>query len=57
MNKEDSQEASKIKNGKDHKHMSDGDIPVYGSGGLMRYVNQAISNNSNNSVDQKDTYR
>lgn len=27
-----------IKNGKDHKSLSEGDIPVYGSGGIMRYV-------------------
>ncbi len=27
-----------IKYGKDHKKLSDGDIPVYGSGGIMRYV-------------------
>ena len=25
-----------IRNGKDHKHLGEGDIPVYGSGGLMR---------------------
>lgn len=30
-----------IKNGKDYKHLSEGDIPVYGSGGIMTYVNQA----------------
>ena len=29
----------RIKNGKDHKSLEDGDIPVYGSGGVMRYVN------------------
>ena len=27
-------------NGKDHKALADGDIPVYGSGGIMRHVNQ-----------------
>lgn len=31
-----------IKYGKDHKALSDGTIPVFGSGGIMRYVNQAI---------------
>ena len=31
-----------IKNGKDHKDLNDGNIPVYGSGGLMRYVNRSI---------------
>lgn len=31
-------ELVRIKNGKDHKPLADGDIPVYGSGGIMRYV-------------------
>ncbi len=31
-----------IKYGKDHKKLSDGLIPVYGSGGFMRYVDQSI---------------
>ena len=30
-----------IRNGKDHKSLADGDIPVYGSGGVMRYVDTA----------------
>jgi len=29
----------RIKNGKDHKTLGEGDFPVYGSGGVMRYVN------------------
>lgn len=29
-----------IKNGKDYKHLENGKIPVYGSGGIMNYVNQ-----------------
>ena len=29
---------ARIKNGKDHKPLNDGDIPVYGTGGIMRYV-------------------
>jgi type I restriction enzyme S subunit len=28
----------RIKNGKDHKTLGDGEIPVYGSGGIMRYA-------------------
>ena len=28
----------KIKNGKDWKHLEEGDIPIYGSGGIMGYV-------------------
>ena len=34
----------RIKNGSDHKRLEDGDIPVYGSGGIMRYVNTAVAN-------------
>lgn len=32
----------KIKNGKDHKNIADGNIPIYGSGGIMRYGNQSL---------------
>jgi len=28
----------RIKNGKDHKSLGDGEYPVYGSGGIMRYA-------------------
>jgi len=31
-----------IKYGKDHKLLQEGNIPVYGSGGIMRYANQAL---------------
>ena len=31
-----------IRNGRDHKHLPDGNIPVFGSGGIMRYVNTFI---------------
>jgi len=34
----------KISNGKDHKGLADGSIPVYGSGGVMRYVDTFIYN-------------
>ncbi|MGP5044324.1 restriction endonuclease subunit S [Glutamicibacter ardleyensis] len=33
----------KIKNGRDHKSLADGGIPVYGSGGIMRYVDTACA--------------
>lgn len=29
-----------IKYGKDHKKLDNGHIPVYGSGGIMRYANE-----------------
>ncbi|WP_395319184.1 restriction endonuclease subunit S [Fructilactobacillus frigidiflavus] len=31
-----------IKYGKDHKKLKDGNIPVYGTGGIMRYVNKFL---------------
>lgn len=31
-----------VKYGKDHKKLEDGDIPVYGSGGIMRYAERAL---------------
>ena len=31
-----------IKNGKDHQNLSDGQYPVFGSGGIMRYVNSFL---------------
>ncbi len=35
-------ELLKIKNGKDHKVLSEGDIPVFGSGGIMRFGNKYL---------------
>lgn len=32
----------KIGNGKDYKHLKSGDIPVYGSGGIIAYVNEYL---------------
>jgi type I restriction enzyme S subunit len=37
-------DVAKIKNGKDYKHLDFGDIPVYGSGGIMTYVNDFAYN-------------
>lgn len=31
-----------IKYGKDHKSLKEGDIPVFGTGGIMRYVNKGL---------------
>ncbi len=33
----------RIRNGKDHKHLGDGEIPVYGSGGIMRFADAAAA--------------
>ena len=35
-------ELIEIKNGRDHKDLPNGDYPVFGSGGIMRYVNKYI---------------
>jgi len=35
-------EVLEIKYGKDHKKLADGNIPLYGSGGIMRHVEKAI---------------
>lgn len=35
---------AKISNGRDYKALPDGDCPVYGSGGIMRYANQPMLN-------------
>ena len=40
----DLREVAKISNGKDHKYLEAGNYPVYGSGGIMRYVNQFLYN-------------
>ena len=32
-----------VRSGKDYKHLSEGNIPVYGTGGFMLNVNQALS--------------
>lgn len=44
-----------IKYGKDHKLLDDGDIPVYGSGGVMRYANQALYNKESILIPRKGT--
>lgn len=36
-------EVLRIKNGRDHKPLGAGDVPVYGSGGIMRYVDTAAA--------------
>jgi type I restriction enzyme S subunit len=44
-----------IKNGKDHKALIDGQIPVFGSGGLMRYVNKSIYDGESILLPRKGT--
>ena len=38
------QEILKIKNGSDYKAYGEGDIPVYGSGGIMTYIDRYVYN-------------
>ena len=45
----------KIKYGKDHKKLSDGEVPVYGSGGIMRYVDTALYTESSVLIPRKGT--
>lgn len=40
-------EVINLKSGKDYKHLSGGNIPVYGTGGFMLNVNEALSYNCN----------
>ena len=44
-----------IGNGRDYKHLTVGKIPVYGTGGLMLYVNQAICNEDAIGIGRKGT--
>lgn len=45
----------RIRNGKDHKHLANGNIPVYGSGGVMRCVNKAICSRPSILLPRKGT--
>jgi len=44
-----------VKYGKDHKHLEDGVIPVYGSGGIMRYAERALCENESILIPRKGT--
>jgi type I restriction enzyme S subunit len=48
-------EVLEIKYGKDHKHLEEGEIPVYGSGGIMRYANKALYENESILIPRKGT--
>lgn len=41
--------------GKDHKKLNDGDIPVYGSGGIMRHVDQSLYDQESVLIPRKGT--
>jgi type I restriction enzyme S subunit len=44
-----------IKYGKDHKHLADGSFPLYGSGGIMRYVEKSIYEEESILIPRKGT--
>jgi len=44
-----------IKYGKDHKLLNEGVIPVYGTGGIMRYVNQYLHDGESILIGRKGT--
>jgi type I restriction enzyme S subunit len=44
-----------IKYGKDHKHLADGVFPLYGSGGIMRYVEKPLYSEASILIPRKGT--
>jgi type I restriction enzyme S subunit len=44
-----------IKYGKDHKKLNEGSIPVYGSGGLMRYADKSLYSGESVLIPRKGT--
>jgi type I restriction enzyme S subunit len=44
-----------VRHGRDHKSLKEGKIPVYGSGGLMRYVDRAIHSKKSVLIPRKGT--
>ncbi len=44
-----------IKYGKDHKHLADGSYPLFGSGGIMRYVEKFICEEESILIPRKGT--
>lgn len=44
-----------IKYGKDHKHLLDGNIPVYGSGGIMRFADKFLYDKESILIPRKGT--
>lgn len=48
-------EVIKVNSGKDYKHLSEGDIPVYGTGGYMLSVNDKLSDVNAIGIGRKGT--
>ncbi len=49
------EEVAEIKYGKAHQALADGNIPTYGSGGLMRYVEKALYDDESILIPRKGT--
>nr|WP_315522163.1 restriction endonuclease subunit S [Olegusella massiliensis] len=48
-------EVCEIKYGKDHKKLTDGNVPVYGSGGIMRHVERPLFDQPSVLIPRKGT--
>jgi type I restriction enzyme S subunit len=48
-------EVLKIGSGKDYKHLNEGGIPVYGTGGLMKYVDDYLHDGESVCIGRKGT--
>ena len=48
-------ELVEVRYGKDHKMLNDGRIPVYGSGGIMRYADRALYKSESVLIPRKGT--
>lgn len=48
-------EVLEVKYGKDHKHLESGKIPVYGSGGIMRFANRSLYEEESILIPRKGT--
>lgn len=48
-------EIVKINSGRDYKHLSEGKYPVYGTGGLMTYVSEFLSDEDSIGIGRKGT--
>ncbi len=55
MNKYILKDLLEIKNGKDHKHIENGGIPIFGSGGIMRFGNQSLYEDESILLPRKGT--
>lgn len=44
-----------VKYGKDHKHLADGNVPLYGSGGIMRFVEKPLYSKDSILIPRKGT--